>query len=769
METLFVLLRQMYNDVLADGPLPTDNHECAALLDPYVSDLSRGNKTQCLFSLEPDVQNSSTLDSLAFKVDDEPENENQPRHQTEEVTLLQLTLIKMIVAKMQSQKLAVGIKCKYLEIVRILLKEAHIDSKLVHFVCSSDKQLSYLASKALVSLVCFQLKEERVLNNAWLAFSSETLLGFPSGAWITECLSTLTNLIKEILKDEGSCKRGDLKMVLMPLDEILKGFYDSAMFYYSDIPQENPISAKATNDLNGFLDVLELLVASRIQVPLNLSCQRMLFLNASCVLGLVTAPVHDFVKKKSIVLLKKCILHKVGEDLIKRKVLPSSDKDSYIKADTSVLAGAVLQFLNSGRMNMLLVSEKRSHFGGMQVEPEESPCISADQVTLRAFSLVFLKALEIKILDSEAEAQAHLESVMSPLLTFLKRYLRPSACARPLEHPCEWLSVLFIEQDDDLFEASKALLTIHVKIERVWHDAGSATFHSDYETWTHQNGCNPHCIFLFLLKSIAFDASVLLDFLISSETCFLEYFVRYLKLLVENWPQFVQISWFLNPTTCIDIGFPLLSQRKGTYHLDSKLQCDSCDPESCAVMLLTTSMKLSSSWPMDSQSATATRTNWLQGSDNASLMEPLQRLVDYESSDDSEAECIGEECLTEAKQPSLEHQSCPDESNLMEVDDEAGTSKQTVLLLEHGNVDAASTPGCQISPGNLGSAEEILQKSVRCFHELQKLVSKLHKRNLFPYNPNALLKLLTQISTVSKAYKSKDMRCQCHNVSPPTC
>ena len=45
------------------------------------------------------------------------------------------------------------------------------------------------------------------------------------------------------------------------------------------------------------------------------------------------------------------------------------------------------------------------------------------------------------------------------------------------------------------------------------------------------SGCNPHCHFLFLLQSISFDHSILLDFLISTETCFLEYFVRFLKFL----------------------------------------------------------------------------------------------------------------------------------------------------------------------------------------------------------------------------------------------
>lgn len=48
-------------------------------------------------------------------------------------------------------------------------------------------------------------------------------------------------------------------------------------------------------------------------------------------------------------------------------------------------------------------------------------------------------------------------------------------------------------------------------------------------------GCNPHCHFILLLRSLSFDHTVLLDFLISSETCFLEYCVHYLKLLREDW------------------------------------------------------------------------------------------------------------------------------------------------------------------------------------------------------------------------------------------
>ncbi|XP_019714488.1 protein Lines homolog 1, partial [Hippocampus comes] len=44
-------------------------------------------------------------------------------------------------------------------------------------------------------------------------------------------------------------------------------------------------------------------------------------------------------------------------------------------------------------------------------------------------------------------------------------------------------------------------------------------------------GCNPHCHFLLLLRAVRWDHRILLDFLMSAETCFLEYLLRYLRYL----------------------------------------------------------------------------------------------------------------------------------------------------------------------------------------------------------------------------------------------
>lgn len=56
---------------------------------------------------------------------------------------------------------------------------------------------------------------------------------------------------------------------------------------------------------------------------------------------------------------------------------------------------------------------------------------------------------------------------MSQLLMFWMNYLKSSPQSRPVVHHCEWLSLVFIEQDDDMWEAAKALLLIYLKFDRL--------------------------------------------------------------------------------------------------------------------------------------------------------------------------------------------------------------------------------------------------------------------------------------------------------------
>ncbi|NXS91840.1 LINES protein, partial [Jacana jacana] len=533
------LLQQMYKDVLVGVPLAKESHHYTSLLNLCIEQSPERDEL-CNWMHLPSPNGGirghedTDMSDAAVPTTDDLSNTFANMSSSfcpREVMLLQLTLIKMMVAKTESQEIECNTRQKYCEIFVLLLKDAQIDSKLICLLSSCDRLLSHMASKSLASLVSFQLKEEDILNVTWLTSSLKTLSGFPVNTQVAECLWTLTDIIKDIMKDKVLPKAGILKKLLAPIDTVLEGFYDSILFRHFDSHHYTSPYSEAANNLISFIDLLEALLASRIELELPLRCQRILFLKVSHVLNLISSSIYYLIKKKLIMLLKKCVLYKSREDAKCGSLfLPNTS----LNDDMLMLSTAVLQVVNSMWLNQIPLSEKTSYFGGSEAAPGGDTPGGSDQTVLRALSLVVLKVLEFKFQNSatEAEIKGDFESSMSQLLMFWRSHLKSSPESHPVVHHCEWLSLIFIEQDDDMWEAARALLLIYLKLDRLRHDAPDYLRQKEEETWnflTHTSGYNPHCIFLFFLEKIAFDYTVLLDFLISSETCFLEYLVRYLK------------------------------------------------------------------------------------------------------------------------------------------------------------------------------------------------------------------------------------------------
>ncbi|XP_043350531.1 protein Lines homolog 1 isoform X5 [Dermochelys coriacea] len=731
-------LQELHRDVLIGTPLTKDSHDYASFLNPHVSpqdSSTRVNEShnQCIESPNWGTwshQDSAVSDALALVTHDKSgslANMNSSMFCSREMILLQLTLIKMMIAKVQSQETEFSKRQKYLDIITILLKETKIDSKLNTF------------------------------NVTWLTFCLKTLSEFPKSDQVAECLWILRAIVRDILKDKDLRKADILKKVFTPLDTVLEGFYNSILSHHFNGCQDTSLYSKAANNLIEFIDFLEVLVSSRIQLESHFKCQRILFLNTSYILDLTYSSVHYLIKKKSIMLLKKCILYKAGEDFISGSLPTLSLEDPYLDKDMLALANVVLQAVNLGWLNQIPVSEKASYFGGSEAQPEDGIHSGPDQVILRALSLVLLKALEIKVQNSTkaAEIKADLQSFMSQLLIFLKKHLKSSQHFHPNVHPCEWLSMVFIEQDDDMLEATRSLLTVYFKFDRLWHDdAGNLCIEAEEdETWiclTHESGCNPHCIFLFFLKSIAFDSTVLLDFLISSETCFLEYFVRYLKLLREDWHHFVNVSnrFDIVSKRGVCVSFVTSShQEKKICLTDESLENACSDQVQHTLVSLASSQK--PSVPMeqqgDDQVVKPNKSNSLIWTDNTSALDCLQSLVNYDSSEDSELESVGKECLANMKQmPSNQGSTKIRETACMDANDKPHTLEPKVLPLKQKSSNPSSLMVCNMSPNNPVPVERMLLKSMKCLEELQKAISRLQRRNLFPYNPAALLKLLRQ-------------------------
>ncbi|XP_004623506.1 protein Lines homolog 1 [Octodon degus] len=744
------VLEQLYKKVLLGATLQSDSHNYAFYLNPALSDQGYATapssgwlETSGMQSAsQPPAASETAVPGAAICV-----KRNSQTSSAQETKLLQLTVLHVMLSKILAAETEMHTKEKYCDITKILLRSNEVDSKLLCMVPNADKLLSHMAAKCLALLLYFQLKEKIPLSSSWIVFCQDNFSEYSENNEVVHCLWILTAVMKEIFKDTCSEKTEILKQFLATFDTTFEVFYESLFSQHFENRQD---PFKIVNSLVSFLDLLELLIASRIYLKLHFKSQRILFLKPSCVLDTLTWPIQAFVKRKLIIFIKKCLLWKVGEDLCRASVPAMTSPDHHVDVDMLALANAVLQTVSLGLLKTWSTPGKRACFGGNAVQPGCGDLTGPDHVFLRAASLVTVKSLEIKFRDysSVNEMKADLQRFMSELLTFLKPHLQPSG--QP-HNPCEWLSGVFIEQDDDLLEAASALLSIYLKVVRECEATESVT--QEKEKWishTHENGYNPHCIFIFFLKNIGFDSTVLLDFLISSETCFLEYFVRYLKLLQKDWDDFFTVCKVFDApvSQCGESNcgcVPVLVQDRNSNQTPppcaaaagSHICAHTCIPWASG----------DSSEPLKqvvmSKETHATRDQSL------SSPQPARSLVDYDSSDDSEAEPM-DQCLANSQETFLHQQASE------KIQDPVGTSRderersselQPSPLVPKESM-ASISMDCDIAPNNTLSEVGVFHSIVKCFEELQGAIYRLQKKNLFPYNPAALLKLLKRVEAM---------------------
>ncbi|KAM5291574.1 protein Lines homolog 1 isoform 1-T3 [Glossophaga mutica] len=751
MDDFLEVLEQLYKKVLLGAALEHDIQDYVCYLNPAWPDQDGSTASCSARSDTPGVRGKCHWSPATWR----PASAAPVglRSRAPETALLQFTVVQVMVARALSVDTAFQAKERYREILKILLQSSDFDSKLTCMFQSSDKLLSHMAAKCLALLLYFRLKEKIMLSNAWIAFCQKNLSEYSENEEVVYCLYTLTAVIKEIFKDTRSQKTEILKQFLTPLDAAFEVFYNSLFSQRFENLQDT--SKIANSLLIYFLELLELLIASRIHLKLQFTCQRIFFSKPPCLLRVITWPIEAFVKRKFIIFIKKCLLWKVGEDLCRGSVAALMPPDQHLEGDMLAVADAVLQAVGSGLLKALSVRGNTSCFGGGgsggEVQPGRERLPGADHVLLRAASLLIVKSLEIKFQNraSAKEMKVDLQRFMSELLAFLKPHLEPSVRS---QHPCGWLSQVFIEQDDDMLEAAKASMGIFLKLSREYEAAESPT--QERELWhhdTHENGYNPHCIFLFFLKNIGFDSTVLLDFLISSETCFLEYFVRYLKLLLKDWGTFLTIckdfdvtgsNESMNICSCISSLGQDRSSNRTEFSLLAALggHRNAHAPASWAAG--------TASEPQ-SQVVVSPETHATSQTRRLSSPYASQSLVDYDSSDDSEVESTNP-CLANSEQTSL-HQEATKKTQ-----DPVGTSgdeKELSLELPSRPVFAkeCNTPlsaAGHLAPDKTVYEAGISHRTVKCFEELRGAIHRLQKKNLFPYNPTALLKLLKQIEVI---------------------
>ncbi|XP_037549247.1 protein Lines homolog 1 [Nematolebias whitei] len=579
-----------------------------------------------------------------------------------ELTSICVSLLKKLSCSLVLQNLPAESAGLWDEILRVLLEDLDLMSQLVQLLQAEDQLISHLAAKTVSLCVLYRFRKSGEVCPIWQETCVQAFCSSCPVAELDACLWSLTEVLKKLLKGSNPAIVGRL---VSSFDLSLRTLCSKLLPEASSCWVGFTFRRSWETTFCLLLDLLEVLTASRLIVGPEF-CQRPLQVRFSALLTTISCCTQDFVKNRTLLFLKRLLLQKVGDDWSL-----GGPRSEDLNSDLRVLSQSVLAAVADGWLQTVQV-EPGGFFGGTRpVRGDEGP--KPDGVMFRAVSLVLLKSTELQFQTLDAAGVDSVSEVcgyVHRLWDFLNRFSR----SLRVDHLCCWVHLLFEEQDDDLMEALRTCLSLFLISRRCSGlDADDVTELKR----ACDSGFNPHCHFVLLLQSFSFDHTVLLDFLISSETCFLEYFVRYLKFLRGSWPGFT--------------------------------------------------------------AACGSRTS---GSEHVHLLEELSsgarlRLVEYDSSDESGSEpaedfSVGEErpVSVEAASKSPSESSRPAEPSLQ--------SQQTC-------------PGEHPLLRQVGS--ETMDRAVLCLWDLRQAVTRLQKKELFPYNASSLLKLLAQVETSSRRFR----------------
>ncbi|XP_047437210.1 protein Lines homolog 1 [Mugil cephalus] len=623
-----------------------------------------------------------------------------------EVTCMSVTLVEKMSSGITSQSLSPQVTLYCAEVLKVLFGDMDLMSHLVFQFQVEDQFISHLAAKTVAALVFYHFHKYGLVSPVWQEKCVQAFHSSRPGAELDACLWSVTEVIKKLL-------RGAHQEIL---GKLVTAFDCSLSALFSRLlPEERKYVPDFTSNKHWgttfclLLDLLEVLTASRLMCGAGacLKSQRITHTHSSRLLTVISCSSEYFVKKRALLLLKRALLQKVGEDWALGELLATGLKCENLSSDMSVLVQSVLTAVADNWLQSVQV-ERAAFFGGTR-HTEGAEDQKPDSVILRAVSLIVLKSIELHfetaggtVVEGDTDVSGYLQS----LWCFLRRC---SIQLMELRHLCCWISFLFGEQDDDMMEAARSLLSIFLK-----HRLCSGLDDVAMLEAACESGCNPHCHFVILLQSISFDHSILLDFLISTETCFLEYFVRYLKYLRGDWQGFA--------ASCVSISVSDSLQQSLTA---------SCGGDEK---------------PALTYKAEPNKAGFSSCVQPTAVNPPAEpRLVEYDTSDESESENME---ILEVKPGSSVCEGSRFGASTGLPACIGQKQYESSPALKSGHNSTLEKPECRSQlalQSKPMSHTNMADRAVLCLSELREVVTRLQTKKLFPYNPSSLLKLLSQV------------------------
>lgn len=178
------------------------------------------------------------------------------------------------------------------------------------------------------------------------------------------------------------------------------------------------------------------------------------------------------------------------------------------------------------------------------VPPVPAAPLAFDRTLLQKMTLLVLKAVAVTVKEIRSDSSDSsidsadydafqdmllIERSIRDVMKKLEAYLKNTMEFHPETHLSKILIHLLGDQDDYLVEAMVCTLDV---------TAGISFRNNAFPELVAM--LNPVYTFLEFLKMIGNSSDLLLDLLVSNETCFLLYLLRYLKYIRINWAMFVQ-------------------------------------------------------------------------------------------------------------------------------------------------------------------------------------------------------------------------------------
>ncbi|KAK4873024.1 hypothetical protein RN001_015053 [Aquatica leii] len=299
---------------------------------------------------------------------------------------------------------------------------------------------------------------------------------------------------------------------------------------------ENNNSVESQTCILAFLSLWESTISVKANISVIDTKPFYAHLEMFASLLLSSTPLPPIIWKQLLSLFNEVLCY--GSTLALQDMLPD---------DTCKLAYVIVRYVKDSRLLERLpyrCGEGYQVFGFIGTIPySQATQVQVDKTLLQKMVLLVLKSVAVTVKETRSDSSDSsvgsddydyyqdmqlIERSIRDVLKKVDVFVKTSLEYHPETQFSKLLINLFSDQDDYMIESMVCTLDITVGISY-----RNAVFPDLV------NMLNPVYAFIEFLKVVSHDSDVLLDYLVSNETCFLLYLLRFLKYIRRNWAKFV--------------------------------------------------------------------------------------------------------------------------------------------------------------------------------------------------------------------------------------